>query len=428
MLPELNYKKIFLAILLVAISLGMIFGVVWLIFIRPNANLGGQPGATNQAGGNLPGAETGPSGTTVGSGGRLPGSLETGMETATGEAGATGEPLVIAERAEGSLTKVNSLNDEPVKGVEAQSNGFNYLSATDNKFYRVTATGEKFPLSSEEFPYVEKVSWSPDGNKVVLQYPDGAALSYDFTTGKKTTLPTGLEDPVFDASANNIAYKFITDQAENNWLVVTDANSNQSTAVEAIGEKGDKVQVNWSAANRVVATYRKSVGLEREEIFFIGLNDENNKSFVVDGSNFEGVWSPRGDKILYSVINSANNYNPSLWIADAGMDNAGNNNFNLGLVTWARKCVFARDGQRVYCAVPLGLSEAAGLYPELLYDSGDVFYEINLASGLSKMIAYPTLSENLERFQAKQIFLSDDEKKLFFWDNFSQQVYYLKLK
>ena len=431
MLSELNYKRIILAILLVIISAGLIFGIVWLIFLRPGSNIGEEPGEITSTGGTLPGTGLGDGGNLLGQlGGRLPGEDLTGSIGGIdqGRAPARAE---ISEVASGSFTKANILNDESVKGVKKnkEADSFNYLSAEDNKFYRISSEGgEKILLSAETFPFVDKVTWSPDGDKVVLQYPDGAAVSYDFTTNQKTTLPTGLEGPSFDQSANNIAYKFISSREEDNWLVVTDADSNQSRAVEAIGDQGDKVQVDWSPNNQVVALYRKSVGLEKEEIFFIGLNDENYKSLTVEGSNFIGVWSPEGDKILYSVISSENNYNPILWIVDAEGDNIGNNNFIFGLVTWADKCTFNNDGKTVYCAVPVSLTAAAGMYSEIANDSPDVFYQINLDTGVSKLIAYPVLSENLEKFQVKQLFVSGDNSKLFFWDNFTDKIYYLRLK
>jgi len=78
--------------------------------------------------------------------------------------------------------------------------------------------------------------------------------------------------------------------------------------------------------------------------------------------------------------------------------------------------------------VPIELKEGAGLYPELLADSADVFYEINLDTGLSKLIAFPVMSEELSEFQVKKLFISDDGSKLYFWDAFTQGLYYLRLK
>ncbi|HOZ36649.1 MAG TPA: WD40 repeat domain-containing protein [bacterium] len=430
MLPDLNYKRIFLAILLVVISLALIFGIVWLIFIRQGANINQQATNTGQYEGGLPSAGQGGEGNISEGGGRLP-------QSAGGQVGEMGlgpeeeaQAVEVNEVAKGSFTKANGLSaGTEIKSMSREADSFNFLSAEDDKFYRIYLNnGQKTVLSEEEFPFVEEVTWAPGGQKVVLQYPDGAVITYDFTTGKKTTLPTGAEDFSFSQSAESVAYKYVTDNEEDNWLVVSDAATTKSEAIEPIGDQGDKVIVDWSPNNQVVAIYRKPIGLEQEELFFIGLSGENFKSLKVGGSNFEGIWSPKGDKILYSVLTAGSQYNPTLWVADAVGDSIGNNNFALGLITWASKCVFAKDGLNVYCAVPVNLPQAAGLYPELVNESPDVIYQINLATGIKKMLAYPVLSQELEQFQIRQLFISDDSRKLYFWDNFTSEIYYIRLK
>ncbi len=429
MLPALNYKRIFLAILLVLVSLALIFGVVWLIFIRPGANVNQPVTNTGQYGGNLPASGEGGEGNIAEGGGRLPESWGEQTGGATSETGEI-QAVEVSEVAKGAFTKANTLSEGmEIKSVSQEADGFNFLSAEDNKFYRIYVDdGKKITLSDEEFPFVEEVTWASGGQKVALQYPDGAVITYDFTTGKKTTLPTGADDLSFNQSAESIAYKYVTDNEDDNWLVVSDVATTKAEAIEPIGDQGDKVIVDWSPNNQVVALYRKPIGLEQEEIFFVGLNGENFKSLKVDGSNFEGIWSPKGDKILYSVVTAGNQYNPTLWVTDGVGDSIGNNNFSLGLITWASKCVFAADGLNVYCAVPVDLPQAAGLYPELINESSDVIYQINLRTGIKKMLAYPVLSQALEKFQVRQLFVSDDSRKLYFWDNFTSEIYYIRLK
>ncbi|NMC51210.1 hypothetical protein GYA54_00580 [Candidatus Kuenenbacteria bacterium] len=424
MLPTLDYKRILLAIFLFAISVAMIYGIIWLVFIRSTGEV--TPGDNQPVGGgNLPGAG-GSGGINIqGLGGKLPGSITTGGQ---GEGDTDGAQIEIDDVARGSLTKVSGFIDGEVRGLAKISNGFNYLSTKDNKFYFISSNGEVLPLSQEEFPFVDKVIWSPDGDRVILQYPDGATISYDFVTNKTATLPRGMEDPSFDPSSNNIVYKFTSGNADDNWLVVSDTINSKAEAIEPIGDQGDKVEVAWSPNNQMVALYRKPIGLEKEEIFPVGLSGENFKSFVVDGHNFSGIWSPKGDRIIYNIVTSENNNNPMLWTVDIGSNISGQNNFNLGITTWSEKCTFSNDNKIVYCAVPINLPEGAGLYPELLNTSEDVFYQINLETGISKMIAYPTLSANLEKFQAQRLFVSDDNSKLYFWDNFTGKVYYMKLK
>jgi len=427
MLPTLDYKRILLAILLVIISIGLLFGIIWLIFLRQPLEQPSQGEPTAGPGGSLPGIGTGAPGSVVGPGGILPGSA--GNEPIGETSGQTGDELAqMSEVARGSLTRAYNLTETSVNEITLTGSGFNYLSKEDDKFYRLSFDGSnRLPLATEAFPYVDKVTWSADGEKVILEYPDGANIVYDFTKNKKVTLPTGAEGFSFDSSGDNLAYKFIGSREEDNWLVVSDSQNIGAEAIEPLGDQGDKVEVAWSPAGQVVALYHDSIGLNREEVFFVGQEGENFKSMVVEGSNFSGKWSPDGKKILYHVINSMSGYNPVLWIADAAGENIGNNNFNLGIITWVDKCIFSGNN-KVYCAVPVELKEGAGLYPELLSDSADVFYEINLDTGLSKLIAFPVMNEKLGEFQVKKLFISDDGSKLYFWDSFTAGLYYIRLK
>ena len=321
MLPALNYKRIVLAILLVIVSAGLLFGIIWLVFLRAPIDDDVPGTGVVRPGDVLPGTGVGPGGGVIGPGGILPGG-----EVDVGDGLRPGEfkPAAVAD---GSLTQVKSLTDERVKEVNLTGTGFSYLSGEDDKFYRLLLDGTKLPLSDEDFPYVESAVWSADSSKIILEYPDGANIIYDFNKNKKTTLPLGLEDPVFDSSSDKIAYKYIGSREEDNWLVVSDTDNSQAEAVEPIGLEGAKVQVSWSPNNQVVALFHDPIGLSREQVFFIGLHDENFKSLTVEGSNFEGKWSPDGNRILYHVLHPENDYNPVLWITDASINNIGNNNY-----------------------------------------------------------------------------------------------------
>lgn len=428
-LPPFDYKKILLAVLLLAVSMALIVGVVWLIFIRqPGGQPALQPGENEAGGGQLPGSSGGLNPNIIGAGGRLPAG-ESGSGAGVGE-GSAGMEEEIDEVAAGRLTKAKNLAEDSAVAVEFRGDGFNYLSRADNKFYGLSLDGaEKYLLANEAFPNVERVTWSDDGQKVILEYPDGANIVYDFTQNKKTTLPKGLEEPAFDSHSENVAYKFVGANQDDNWLVVTDLKTNSAKAVEPLGDKVGHVQVNWSPDNQVVAFYREARGINSEEIILIGQNDENFLSIKVEGSNFRGSWSPRGDKLLYSVVDAKSDYRPVLWVVDAQGEKVGRNNFSLRLNSWADKCVFAPDGRYVYCAVPTNMPAGAGLYPDLLNESGDVIYKVDLNTGYAQMLAYPVSDDgNFSDYQAARLFVSASGDKLYFFDNFSQRIYYIRLR
>lgn len=430
MIPDLDYKKILLAFLLVLVSASLLFGIIWFVFLRGQDGPVEGPVDTTVDVGGLPAITTGGQANIIGEGGRLITSddIQSFFDDLGNDTGYSfTDPDTLAR---GSYTKVAKLIDEEIQDVSAVQNGFVYLNSGDNKFYRIDLNGNQSLLSDKEFPFVDQVEWSADGNKVVLEYPDGANIVHDFIKNKTTTLPKGLEDPNFDNSSENIAYKFIGGE-DDNWLVISNINNNTAEVIESLGDNKDKVQVVWSPANTVVALYHKPIGLNKEEVYFVGLQGENFKSMVVDGFNFEGLWNNKGTRLLYHVIDGDNNYLPTLWIVDAMGDNIGNNNFNLGFNTWVDKCTFAQNDKVVYCAVPMTLPEASGLYRDYLNESPDVFYKIDLTTGVGELIALPVLSEDnqqINSFQVGKLMLTNNDSQIVFLDNFTNGIYSLKLR
>ena len=188
------------------------------------------------------------------------------------------------------------------------------------------------------------------------------------------------------------------------------------------------MQVAWAPDKSVVALFAKPISLVQEEVFFIGLKGENFKSAVVQGTNFAGIWSFKGDRILYHTVLSETDFRPNLWVMDASVAGIGRNNFNLGLATWVDKCVWSKDSRTVYCAVPTSLPAGAGLDPAVARFTNDEIWRIDLNSGLKNLVAVPASMDGQTDFSIKQLFLSGDEQTIFFWDERSQLVYSIQLR
>ena len=333
----------------------------------------------------------------------------------------------ISKIAQGGETLATALSENNARGVDISSdgNGINFYDREENKFYFVDENGNKNILSNKEFFGVQNVVWSNDKTSAIIEYPDGNKILYDFSNDKQISLNKNILDAEF-SQTNSIAYKYVTNNINDNWLMVTDENNSEVRAVQALGENSENVQIAWSPNNSVVALYAKSIGPSKSEIFLIGLAEENFKSIEVEGSDFNGAWSPDGKRILYNITNSQNDYKPSLWIVNAQGDDIGRYNLNLGLTTWVDKCVF-ENSRTVFCAVPKSLTEGAGLFSELFLETDDLIYKIDLTTGRSELIADPIFSEQ-DKFSISKLFVSKNSEELFFWDEVTEKIYSIKLK
>lgn len=325
--------------------------------------------------------------------------------------------------AVGGITKVRTITTDPVLDPTMTSgNELRYYNQNDGKFYKLDANGNLVALSDKVFHQVNNVTWSSNGNKAILEYPDGSKITYDFNTQKQVTLPKHWEDFSFSPDSNKISAKSIGNDVENRYLITANADGSKASSLSAIGNNADDVYPIWSPTNQVAAIYTQGVDFNRQEVFFVGLNDENFKSTIINGRGFEPQWSDAGDKLLYSVYSSDNNMNPGLWIVNAQGENIGQNRTDLGIDTWASKCNFATN-DTVYCAVPTSLPQGAGLFPELADSSSDNLYQIDLKTGAKKLIAIPENASNVSN-----IMVGSGQQQLYFTDQNTGQIYEIKLK
>lgn len=406
-----KYKKIFIAIglILAALILGYL---LFTLFFKPSQPPVVTPGTEAPAGqGGLPVAQTG-AGQALqpGQGGGL-----------TPESEATAPASQIAQ---GGLTETTELNQTPALGATLSANGSDllYYDKPDGKFYRLTKDGKTSPLSDAVFHEVEKITWSPDKNKAILEYPDQAKIIYNFKDQKQISLPKHWQDFDFSPAGSKIVMKSLAEAVDNRWLAVINDQGTEARKIAALGDQDATVYPSWSPNNQTIAMYTEAVGLDQQRVFFVGLNDENFKALTIEGRGFKPLWSPQGDRLLYSVYSSSNDLKPELWIADAQGENIGAGRARLGIQTWADKCVFASKTE-IYCAVPERLEAGAGLFRELAQNTKDNLYKIDTRTGSKKLVARPD-----GEFTMSDLIVSADGRYLYFTDGKTGRINKIKLK
>lgn len=330
-------------------------------------------------------------------------------------------PQTATDQASGGLTKTTKISQETAYFSTIDQNGnIIYYSRSKDKFYQISADGKVSEFNNKIFNNVRNVTWSNNRDLAILEYPDGSKIVYSFANNRQVTLPDHWEDFSFSPSDQQIVFKNMALDKENRYLAVANYDGSQAQVLEKIGGSENQFDANWSPNSQMAATFTEAKGGDRSEVYFIGLNNENFKSMTVEGRGFTDIWSPDGDKMIYSVYNNGSSYNPELWVVDATAETIGNNRKSLGLRTWADKCAFG-DNNLVYCAVPESLPYGSGLEPAVANAVNDQIYQINLATGAKKLIAVPDGDYNV-----KQLFVDSQNNYLFLTDQ-NQQVYRLNL-
>lgn len=323
-------------------------------------------------------------------------------------------PTIPSPIASGGLTTITQLTEQRVDRPTLAPNGrdITYYNKDEGRFYRMGPDGKPIPLSDKIFPNVETITWAPTTTAAILEFPDGANILYDFDQEKQVTLPKHWEEFSFAPTGNEIAFKTDDVSPEDRWLAIANPDGSSATPIEPLGSNGDKVTVNWSPNQQMIATFVESRSGTQQELVFLGKNQENFRLAAIEGRQFLGQWTPRGDKMLYSTASAANDFKPSLWIVDASPQSSGQNRRALELQTWADKCTIAGDNTSVYCAVPKELPRGAGLVRDIGDTISDNFYRLDLTTGTQTFLASPAGKE----VTAENLVLSNDGQYLVFTD------------
>ncbi|MBI3572847.1 MAG: PD40 domain-containing protein [Candidatus Kerfeldbacteria bacterium] len=305
-----------------------------------------------------------------------------------------------------------------------------YYDQVTGQFFHLAPDGSsKTLLSDVVYKDVQQITWSPDGNKAILEFPDGSKILYDFGAKKQTTLPKELNNFSFSPSSDQLVSKFLdAANQENQWLVITKPDGSQSQTVEHLGANAGLVIPDWSPNSQVVATYQKAADGAHSEIVFLGANGENFPSLTINGRGFAPNWSPDGQRLLYSAYSSVTDDNPRLFITNGSPSGLGSNTYDLGLTTSADKCTFSLNGSAVYCAVPYYMNPGSGPQPELSAGIPDNMYKIDLNTGAATVIARPVDRNLNQRFSAANLQLTPREDALYFTDAITGTVQKIQLR
>lgn len=406
-------KKIVFAIFFVLASLGMGYAVYWMIFQpKPAAQPTPEaPGYTGQ----LPTAGQGAPATTT-----VPGAPSALPPSATIPSVTPSTPVTPVQ------TGTHLIREGITQAVSPSSdkNGARFYNPEDGRFYRASKDGTITTLSEKQFYNVKDVSWANTKDNAIITTGDGSKLFYDFNAKTQVTLPSHWDQFQFSPSDNQVAAKSLGSDENNRFLILANPDGTEARAIQDLGNNADQVHVDWSPASQVVAwsTTGDPQGGNQQQILFVGQHQENFKSLIAPGQGFLPNWSPSGNRLLFSVWMPESDNKPILWIANGDTSTMGANRKNLGLNTWADKCVWA-DESEIICAVPQNLPPNSGLLRSEFDKLEDDVYRIDLTTGSAVKINSPDQNHSI-----RQPVISSDKSKLMFTDANSGSLYSYDLK
>ncbi len=402
-------KKILFAVGFGLVSIGMGYAIYYMLFRPPSA--APTPAAPPELAGGLTGA--GPSGPTSTVVTPQPGVLPPGGNVAV-------PPTPPAPE------KTQLLRDSVTQSVTPGSdgNGARFYNPDDGRFYRVSSDGTVTALGDRQFFNAQSVEWANTSDQVIVNFPDGSNVYYDFAAQRQVTLPSHWQGFGFSPDDSQLAAKSVGVDPENRFLFVSNPDGTEAKAIAALGDNADKAHVAWSPSGQIVgySTTGDPQGNNQQQILFIGENRENFKGLIVPGQGFVPNWSPTGKEILFSAYSPDSNNKPLLWIASGDPNTMGANRRTLNLNTWADKCAWAGDTE-LFCAVPQSLPDNSGVMRSEFTTLADDVYHIDLSVGSAVKV-----STGDQTHPVRQPIVSKDGSQFIFTDAVTGRLYRYDLK
>ena len=363
-----------------------------------------------------------PSGETPAGGGGLP----------AGGGGGTGGTGAGGEGGEGEITpgpelKIKAISTEKVLAptLSADKTKAIFYSQDNGNVWQVSFDGTGLTrMSSTVLDNLAQIIWSPDKKKVISIYKDEeenvSKYSYNYDTGKATSLGAYTGEIAWSSDSNKIAYQYTNDLANQN--NISTANADGTNWKNILDTRLKNLNIDWVGSQ--IAFWEKPSGLAPGSLFLLNPLNKSLDKILSNIYGFSLKWSPIGNKILYS---KTNNQGKNIGLYAALKDGSGET--GAGISTFAEKCVWASDNRTIFCAIPKSIS-ADYILPDDFYKgvfvSDDDFVKINLDTNEKT-----NLLEDWERgdgtYDATNLFLSPLEDYLFFVNKLDGLLYSIEL-
>lgn len=347
------------------------------------------------------------------------------LKTPTSETPDTEESTNGDQLASGS-SKIKIISQQAILSPVIDKQKVKYYSATNGNVFESSFDGlEITPISSNNLTNLLKVLWSPNKDKVITvseENDQAKKYFYDYQVGQATLLDQRTQWIVWSPEEDKIAYQYYDDQTGDNNISIANPDGSQWTNI--LNTRIKNLIVEWPSKTQVSIRTRPS-GLAQSVVYTIDLENNDFKKVMNETYGLTILWSPLGDKLLFSETNNQGK-NLKLKIADLAKQTIK----ELDLITLPEKCVWSQDNRTIFCAVPEKKIRSTAVLPDDYYKKAiyfsDAIWRINLDTAEAVQVAGST-TENSATYDAKELLLSPLEDYLFFVNRKNDYLYNLKL-
>ena len=323
--------------------------------------------------------------------------------------------------------KIIAISDLPVIGAtfDKKNNDIMYYSAQDGTTWKSGADGKgKQQISTAKVSGIVNVLWSADRSKVLTTVNSNGInnfYEYDLALQKATALKKGLDTAVWDDLGDKIFYKYFDQIAKTRTLNV--ANPDGSGWQKMTDLSIRNISVAQIPSTSLVSFWNSPAAGEETQLQTVGVAGGQAQTIFSGKYGADYLWSPNGAEALVSSLTDQNSKKMTL-----GVVKLDGSYIDLGIPTFASKCVWSADSKTIYYALPGGIPDGATLpddYQNNKFTTADTFWKIDITTGMKDRLVDP--ADAVGTYDSSNLFISPDEDALFFTNKVNKKLYKIAL-
>ena len=258
-----------------------------------------------------------------------------------------------------------------------------------------------------------EILWSPRKDKAMIRSKEGYYL-FDLLNKTIHQLSKNIYYISWSPSGNKIAYQYLSALAEKNFISISDPDGSNWRNIVDFSESKDfetGILTTWSLDEKSIFYSFEASDVSDSAYYKVDLETGTKTDLSDWGYLVDFRFLPKSKKILFTIFKEEIEI-PELWI----MNKDGSNRQYVGIDSFVCKCVWKNDEKTAICAISEDVHS---------YRSNDILIQVDLKTKEKKQIT--GIVEN-QPINVRDLFLSLDEKDLFFVNNIDGKLYKLSLE
>ncbi|MDP2648126.1 MAG: hypothetical protein Q8P35_02710 [Candidatus Yanofskybacteria bacterium] len=287
--------------------------------------------------------------------------------------------------------------------ISANRNKVLYYEAAIGRVFETDIEGRgEVTISENKLSGFIRTFWSPNKREVISEFRNSSGIQfryYNYETNRTATLPQNIRSLTFSPDGQEIAYFQTKGEMGMVYLALPDGSNPKKIFDTRILD----IKLLWPSAQQIIIqTSQNSISN------ILILSPEGGIARILsEQKSLRHVWSPSGNKVLFSTLSSDNISSLSV------LDIMTRSQTAIGLKTSADKCVWSIDERTVICAVAKSTTV-----------SEDIF-KIDVSSMRQELLFTGDL--NSPPISAEDLFLMPGENYLIFLNAIDDRLYSLKI-